>query len=105
VYIYARIPQIAEMTLKFLRNKSLLDRVESVDADFQEFGNRNDMKRARLEDAAAATILQVEEHGYLGEAEVLRRSFHFCGIGSWAERRYSSLKSATLRSDAGSPPI
>ena len=52
--------------------KSLLDRVESVDKDFQEFGNRNDMERARLGDAAAATILQVEEHGYLEEAEVLR---------------------------------
>ena len=62
--------------------KSLLDRVESVDTDFQEFGNRNDMERAQLEDAAAATILQVEEHGGLEEAEVLPRSFYFQGIGS-----------------------
>jgi hypothetical protein len=48
-----------------LAAKSLLDRVEGVDTDFQEFGNRNDMERAQLEDAAAATILQVEEHGFL----------------------------------------
>jgi hypothetical protein len=48
-----------------LAAKSLLDRVEGVDTDFQEFGNRNDMERAQLEDAAAATILQAEEHGCL----------------------------------------
>jgi hypothetical protein len=63
------------------------------------------MERARLEDATAATILQVEEHGYLEEAEVLRRFFHFRGIGFWAEARYSSPRSATLRSNARSPPI
>ena len=53
----------------------------------------------------AAIVLQVEKHGGSEEAEVLPTSFHFRGIGSWAEARSSSLESATLRSDAESPPM
>jgi hypothetical protein len=63
------------------------------------------MEPAQLEDAVAAIGFQVEEHGGLEEAEVLPTSFNFRGIGSWAEARHSSIESATIRSDAESPPI
>jgi hypothetical protein len=52
------------------------------------------MEPGRLEDAVAAIVRQVEEHGGLEKAEVLPTSFHFRGIGSWAEARHSSLESA-----------
>ena len=82
--------------------KGLLDRAESVDVDFQEFVNRDAIKRARLEDVVAAIVLQAEEHRGLEEAEVLPTSFHFRGIESWGETRYSSTESTTLRPDAES---
>jgi hypothetical protein len=52
------------------------------------------MEPAQLEDAVAAIVLQVEEHGGLEEAEAFPTSFHFRGIGSWAEARHSYLESA-----------
>jgi hypothetical protein len=73
-----------------LAMRGLLDRAESVDVDFQEFVNRDAIKRARLEDVVAAIVLQAEEHRGLKEAEVFPTSFHFRGIGSRAEARYSS---------------
>jgi hypothetical protein len=70
--------------------EGLLDRVESFDVDFQEIVNRNATDRARLEGTVAAIVLQAEEHRGLKEAEVFPTSFHFRGIGSRAEARYSS---------------